>query len=125
MIHYLMNSPLKLVYTSLLALSLLLGTFTVALMPACSSTQQTVTYKTLYSLENLTLTAYDAYMDHVIAGKTRTNDVPKISKAFNTFQASMATAVDAAQFNTNALAPTSLMILSEDLINLINTARKN
>ena len=60
------------------------------------------TYTTLAASEKAAVLSYDAYMDGVISGKTPTNNVPAVSTAFNLFQLSVRTAVDAAQGNTNA-----------------------
>jgi len=89
----------------------------------CTTTQQQTTFNTLYSLEHVTVATYDGYLDTVIKGQTSTNSVPQVSKAYNTFQASYLVALDAAQYNTNALAPNSLLVESQDVINLINTVK--
>jgi hypothetical protein len=95
----------------------------VLLMVACTTTQQTTSYKTLFSLEHSTVAAYDSYAALVIRGTLPTNDVAKVSKAFNVFQASALPALDAVQYNTNALAPDALIIEAQDLINLITTIK--
>lgn len=89
----------------------------------CTTNQITVAYKTLYSVEHVTVSTYDGYLDSVVKGQTSTNSVPKVSKAFNDFQASYIVALDAAEFNTNALAPSSLLQESTDIITLINTVK--
>ena len=95
-----------------------------AVILGCKSTPQTIAYNTLYSVEKATTAAYDGYVDLVIKGKTTSLYVPSVSKAYDHFQASMFVALDAVQFNTNALAPSSLVIESDDLINLIKTVTK-
>lgn len=60
------------------------------------------TYTTLAATEKAVVSAYDGYLDSVIKGQTRTNEVPVITGSFNTFQATMRTAVDAASGNTGA-----------------------
>lgn len=104
------------------AILFLLAIGLCALPQGCAS-QQKVVFNTLYSVEHTTVAAYDGYMASVISGATSTNAVPKVSKGFNTFQASFLVALDAAQFNTNAIAPASLVQESSDLINLINTVK--
>ncbi len=89
----------------------------------CAVTTQTVAYKTLYSVEKVTTGAYDGYLDSVIQGVTSTNAMPRVSSAYNKFQTSLIVALDAVQFNTNALAPDSLVIESGDLINLISAVK--
>lgn len=91
----------------------------------CKTSQQQTAYKTIYSLEKATTAAYDGYLDLVIAGKVGTNDMPKLAKAYNSFQAAELIALDAVQFNTNALAPANLVIESRDIINFINKIRKD
>ncbi len=96
----------------------------MALATGCNTPQQTIAYKSIYTVEKATVAAYDGYVDLVIVGSLPTNDFPRVSKSFNTFQASALVALDAVQFNTNAVAPASLAIMSQDLINLITQIQK-
>jgi len=98
----------------LCALAFLSMTFT-----GCNTTQQTIAYKSLYSVERVTTAAFDGYLDSVIAGQTSTNSLPRVGSAYNKFHASFLVALDAVQFNTNALAPASLVVESQDVLNLI------
>lgn len=114
-----MKTPLRFPLALTLALALVCGslaTFTTG----CNTSQQQVAFNTLYSVEHTTVAAYDGYISGVIGGTVSTNGVPRVSKAFNTFQASFIVALDAAQFNTNSLAPNSLIVESQDVINLIS-----
>jgi hypothetical protein len=86
----------------------------------CVTTPKQAAFNSLYSVEKLTTGAYDGYIDSVLNGQSTTNGVPRVSSAYNKFQSSFVIALDAVQFNTNALAPTSLVIESGDVINLIN-----
>ena len=86
----------------------------------CVTTPKQAAFNTLYSVEKLTTGAYDGYIDSVIVGQSTTNGVPRVSSAYNKFQGSFVIALDAVQFNTNALAPASLVTESGDVINLIN-----
>lgn len=95
-----------------------------ALVTGCNTSQQKVAYNTIYSVEKGVTASYDGYLDTVITGATPTNSVPTVSKAYNHFQGSVALALDAVQFNTNALAPTSLIQESTDVISLIGTFKK-
>jgi superfamily II DNA/RNA helicase len=81
-------------------------------------------YKTIYTLEQSVRTAYEGYCSLVIQGKVPTNDVPRVSRAFNDFQASALVATDLVQNNTNALAPQSLVTEGQDVINLISVIKK-
>ena len=103
-------------------LSVLLIAFSLPFVPGCTTSSQTTAYQTLYGLESGATAAYSAYTGLVIKGSVATNDVPKVSKAFNDFQAAVLPALDAVQYSTNALAPANLIQESSDLINLINTA---
>lgn len=95
------------------------------LTTGCNTSQQTLAYKSIYTVQKVTVGAYDGYLDQVINGTARTNEVPRVSKAFNHFQASFLVALDAVQFNTNALAPASLVLESQDIINLITQIKGN
>ncbi len=99
--------------------------FSIALPPAalltgCTSSQQTTTYNTLYTVEHTTVAAYDGYVKAILKGDASTNGLPAVSKAFNKFQASFLVALDAAQFQTNSLAPASLIVEGQDVLNAIN-----
>lgn len=102
-----------------------LSFLTASVVTGCKTSQQQIVFNSLYSVEHGTVTAYDGYIDLVVSGTVPTNDVPRVSKAFNTFQGSFLIALDAAQFNTNALAPDSLVVESQDIINMIITIKKD
>lgn len=93
----------------------------VVIIQGCTTSQQTIAYNTLFSLEKTTTAAIDTYDSMVIKGTIPTNSVPQVSKAYNDFQAAFVLAVDAVQFNTNAVAPPALVVESQDLLNLITT----
>jgi hypothetical protein len=95
----------------LLSLSLLVGCATRG------------TYTTLAASEKAAVTSYDAYMDGVIAGRTPTNNVPAVSQAFNLFQLSVRTAVDAAQGNTNAPVTPQVTSAKANLDQVISTSK--
>lgn len=100
----------------LLSLSLIAA----IVVAGCTTTQQTQTYKTLYTVEQITTGAYNGYLDLVVSGDIATNNVPTVSHAYNHFQRSYLVALDVAQFNTNRFATSTLMQESTDVINLIN-----
>lgn len=90
------------------------------LLTGCGSTsQQKTTFNSLYSVEHTADKAYRGYVNSVLSGDTGTNGLPAVSRSYNTFQASFLLALDAAQYQTNALAPASLVVESQDLLNLI------
>jgi hypothetical protein len=96
-----------------------------AFLPGCTTNQQRIAYNTLDSVEQSTTAALDTYDTLVITGALPTNGVPQVSAAFTKFQASFLIALDAAQFNTNAIAPPALAVEAQDVINLINTWKAN
>jgi hypothetical protein len=109
-----MKKPLQL----LALISLLVGVYV-----GCTTGAQRVAYNTLYTIEHTTAAAYDGYTDAVIQGLTPTNSLPKVSKMYDKFNASFLVALDAVQYNTNAIAPASLVVESQDIINLITSLK--
>lgn len=102
---------------------LLVSALGISLLCGCPGPIQRTSFNTIYSLESGVTKAYSGYVDLVIKGSVSTNSLPKIKKAFNDFQASELVALDAVQFNTNALAPAALVTEGQDVINLISTAK--
>jgi len=94
------------------------------LVVACTMTAQRRATNTIGSLEQTAQAAIDSYWSLVLQGKVGTNDVPKVAKAFDAFQYSVKVALDAVQYNTNALAPGNLVLESQDLLNLIAAVEK-
>lgn len=80
-------------------------------------------YTTLASTEKAVVLSYDGYVDSVIKGQTRTNELPVIAKSFDMFQAAFRTAVDAASGNTNAPVTGDLSTKAANLIQQITTAK--
>lgn len=105
----------KIVNTALLFLLGLSLFFT-----GCTVTQQKAAYNTLWSIEVTADNTYHAYVNQVALGNLRTNDVPQVTHLFNQLQAGVLLAESAVQFNTNAIAPASLVQESADFMNLIN-----
>jgi hypothetical protein len=106
-----------------ITVALTFGTLTLVSTPGCTTSQQTTTYNTLFSLEKSVTAAYSVYVDLVIAGKAPAANLASISQKYNLFQASFKVAADAAQFNVNALADQNLVTLANDVINAITVAR--
>jgi hypothetical protein len=94
------------------------------LVTACNTTQQGKAFNSLYTLEKITVGAYDGYITQVIHGAIPTTGVPTVSSKFNKFQGSYLLALDAVQYNTNAASPVALQVESADLINLITQFTK-
>lgn len=89
------------------------------LLIGCTTSQQTTAFNTIYSVEKGTTAAFDGYISTVLDGTTSTNGLPRVASVYNVFQAGVKDALSAVQFNTNALAPASLIIESKDVINTI------
>jgi hypothetical protein len=88
----------------LILLAFLVGCFTA---PA---------YKTLYAVGHATDSAIKVYFDLVVSGHARTNDVPRISKLYDEFQAYYRIAERAAEFSPTAKADTNILARSATLI---------
>lgn len=98
---------------------LLLGLFVLV---ACKSPQQAA-YKTLYTVEHSTTAAYDGYLQGVVRGQFKTNDVPKVSKSYDQFQIGMQGAVELAQFDWSAIAPSNVVHLGTVVLKSIAEAK--
>lgn len=81
------------------------------------------TYTTLASTEMAAKSSYDGYLDSVLSGQTRTNEVPLVSASFDEFQAAMRIAVSAASGNTNALVTSDVAAASAKLLKQINAVK--
>lgn len=81
------------------------------------------TYNTLAATEQAVRLSYDGYIDSVIHGQTRTNDLPIVAKSFDAFQASFAVAVDKASGDTNAPVTGDLSAAAASLIKAITSAK--
>lgn len=102
---------------------LLIPILSLVAIVGCTTSQQSTAFKTIASTEATVNAAHDTYQSLVIKGALPTNDVPKISKLYNDFQSAELVALDGVQFNTNALAPSSLVVEGQDLVNVINTLK--
>lgn len=95
----------------------------VAFLIGCVNPSRTV-YNTLASVEATTTAAFSTYLDMVVQGQVRTNEVPVVSRDYNAFKVVWAGAVAIAQWNTNAPATlpvtdASAKVLS-DIVNAKN-----
>lgn len=100
----------------------LLGSLVTFLL-GCNTSQQKITYNTLFSVEKVTTGAFDGYVSEVVKGNITTNGLPIVANKFNQFQNSFLLILDAARYNTNAIAPQSLVVESQDIINLISNLK--
>lgn len=96
------------------------GILFLALLIGCATRG---TYTTLASTEQAVKMSYDGYVDSVIRGETRTNEMPVIAKSFDAFQASFQVAVDKASGNTNAPITGDLSTAAANILRAITTAK--
>lgn len=89
-----------------------------ALQFGCAGAGRTA-YTTLASTELAVKSSYDGYLDSVLQGQTRTNEVPIISAGFDEFQSLMRVAIDRASGNTNALVTSDIAASSSALLQKI------
>lgn len=104
-----------------IGLSIMVSCLAFLLISGCTTSQQRAAFNTIATVQVVTVGAYDGYLSGVVSGAFPTNDVPKVSQKFNVFQAATLVALDAVEYNTNAIAPPYLSLVSTDLLNLINT----
>jgi hypothetical protein len=94
-----------------------------AVLIGCSTSQQSTAFKTIASAESTVNLANDSYDALVIKGAIATNTVPQVKKLYNDFQAAELLALDAVQFNTNAVTPPALIVEGQDFVNLVNSIK--
>lgn len=104
---------------------LLVPILSLAVLIGCTTSQQSTAFKSIATVEATVNVANDGYQQLVIVGQLPTNDVPKIAHLYNAFQASELIALDAVQFNTNALAPSALIIEGQDFVNVVTAIKSN
>lgn len=92
-------------------------------LAACTLTQKKIAYQTLYGLEVSTTATYNGFLTEVVKGKAPTNDVPKISAAYNKFQVGIDNAAKLVQYDWTNLAPSSVIGLANDVLNGILEAK--
>lgn len=91
-------------------------------MAACQSPQKAA-YNTLYSLEHSTTAAYDTFIYGVVRGDFKTNDLPQVSRNYDQFQIGMRGAIELAQFNWSAIAPSNVVHLGTVVLKSITEAK--
>ena len=105
----------KYTFPLLLVIALFIG--------ACATSPQKAAYNTLYTLEHSTTAAYDTFIYGVVRGHFKTNDVPTVSKNYDQFQIGMRGAVELAQFDWAAIAPSNVVHLGTVVIRSITEAK--
>lgn len=66
-------------------------------------------YKTLLAVRHTADDVVDTYYLEVATGRMRTNDVPKVSRAYDAFQAAYRVALQAARGNSNTKPDTNIL----------------
>lgn len=77
---------------------------------------------TLFTTGYTVDTAYKSYLDLVVRGELKTNDVPRVSRAYMDFQKAFAVAVELAAMNTNAPPSSALLAEQAKALSVINSA---
>ncbi len=91
-----------------------------AVLIACTTTSQ---YKTIAATEQAVLASNAAYLDSVVTGQTKTNDVPKVEAAFNATQMALHTAAALAAGGSSAPVPATVNAQVESFTNLVNSVK--
>jgi hypothetical protein len=95
----------------------------VAAFAGCTTSAQRTGYNTIAGVEATASAALDGYLTGVIKNTISTNDVPKVTLAFDQLQAAATLAAAADQAGTNALAPAALNTELTDFTTLIETIK--
>jgi hypothetical protein len=89
----------------------------------CAPSQQKVTYNTLASVQLSTQAAYNSYLDLVVQGQVRTNEVPAISQDYTLFMTVWAATVQIASEGTNAPTTAPVAAAAAKVVTDINLAK--
>lgn len=89
---------------------------------ACNSPR--AKFNTIATLQAAGKSAFDGYVDGVIRGNIRTNELPAIGETYDAFQASVRVAIIKASGDSNAPVSPDLTIAGNKLFSAINLARK-
>lgn len=96
----------------------------LAFAGGCTTSQETVAFETLSSIQSTARAGYDGYAALVATGSLPTNDVPQVSHAYNDLQSGIVLAAVLLNNNTNALAPTNIVTEAADFATLLTTVEK-
>jgi hypothetical protein len=102
-------------------LTTLAGILFLAVIIGCATSS--TAYKTLATVENLTVLTYTEYLQGVVAGTFPTNSVPSITRDFNLFQSSMQETVAIASQGSASPSTQPINVASTALIAKINAAK--
>lgn len=98
-----------------------LAASSLVMFTACNTTQQRIAFNSIATVQTAVVGAYDQFTYQVATGRIGTNDVPRVSRQFNVFQAATLIALDGVEYNTNALAPPALQQASIDFVKLVQS----
>jgi hypothetical protein len=93
------------------------------LFGGCQTTPQRKTFNTVWTLGSTVNESYKAYLDLVIAGQLPTNNVRRVSMAYNRFQDALSAATVLITANTNAPPPPRLLSLGNEFFSTVNAAK--
>lgn len=96
-------------------------TFTLTIICGCGIFNQgsRAQYNTLASIGFTVDSAVTAYYDGVARGIIATNNVPKVSAAYNEFQSAYEQALHGAEYGTNSPAPQNLINQEQTVLNAV------
>lgn len=89
----------------------------------CSTSQQRQSINTIRSTADAVNTAYAGYLDLVIRGDLKTNDVPRVSEAYNAFQLAFSAAITVATVSSNSPPSPELANAASQALLTIQSAR--
>lgn len=116
---------LRLLYVTLYSsVAILLGLTMGRTVTGCSTSAQRKTVMGLFATGQSVDTAYRSYLDLVVSGQVKTNDLPKVSQQYREFQAAFAAAVLIAGMNTNAPPSPELMNAASQVTLAITAAKQ-
>lgn len=80
-------------------------------------------YRSIATTEAIVHAANGAYLDSVVSGQTKTNDVPRVEAAYNATQLSLHTAAALASSGSSAPVPAAVNTQVIDFTNLVNSVK--
>jgi len=91
----------------------------IMVIVGCKSPPDRIAYNTIGSIDATATAAYDGYADMVISKQIGTNDLTKVSHAYNDLKHGLLIAATSSAQGTNALVPLNLFSNATELANLI------
>lgn len=111
--------------TIITCISLFAGALTLPVVTTgCKTSQQKLAVNTLFTVGKTVDATYKAYLDLVISGKLATNNVPRVSADYRTFQQVYSTGIEFVAGNTNAAAPQMVLDAAKAFSNTVDAAKK-